>query len=64
MKGKLYNGATVKKTLDNLIKYISSLVALRVFRFWQIQIFMHIENNGNKIKHLRKDTLKLNYPVF
>lgn len=34
------------------------------FRFWQIQIFMHIENNGNKIKHLRKDTLKLNYPVF
>lgn len=25
---------------------------------------MHIENNGNKIKHLRKDTLKLNYPVF
>lgn len=26
MKGKLYNGATVKKKLDNLIKYISSLV--------------------------------------
>lgn len=25
---------------------------------------MHIENNGNKIKHLRKDTLKLNYPFF
>lgn len=66
-----------KKKLDNLIKYISSLVVsfvkcpcihtkgtLRVFRFWQIQIFMHIENNGNKIKHLRKDTLKLNYPGF
>lgn len=79
MKGKLYNGATVKKTLDNLIKYISSLVVsfvkcpcihtkgtLRDFRFWQIQIFMHIENNGNKIKHLRKDTctLKLTYPVI
>lgn len=57
-----------EKKLDNLIKYISSLVVsfvkcpcihtkgtLRVFRFWQIQIFMHIENNGNKIKHLRKD---------
>lgn len=77
MKGELYNGATVKKKLDNLIKYISSLVVsfvkcpcihtkgtLRVFRFWQIQIFMHIENNGNKIKHLRKGNLKLNYPVF
>lgn len=25
---------------------------------------MHIENNGNKIKHLRKGNLKLNYPVF
>lgn len=66
-----------KKKLDNLIKYISSLVVsfvkcpcihtkgtLRVFRFWQIQIFMHIENNGNKIKHLRKGNLKLNYPDF